>query len=242
MLISENKVWVLIPAAGIGSRMQSAIPKQYLSLHGSTVLEHTISCFTGLSMVAGIVIVVSENDGYWSSIYKNSVLLKNVKVPIHFTYGSSERSGTVLNGLRFLSDSIDLPASQWVMVHDAARPCVSQKDLLALLASRDTDYDGAILACAVKDTMKRTQAQSLEIDLTESRENLWHALTPQLFRLQELVDSLDAALNAGHHVTDEASAMEFCGKRVGLVEGASDNMKLTSPSDLQLIEFLLSRE
>jgi 2-C-methyl-D-erythritol 4-phosphate cytidylyltransferase len=243
MSVSENKVWVLIPAAGIGSRMQSAIPKQYISIHGSTVLEHTIACFTDLSDIAGIVVVISEDDSCWQSIYKNSTLLRDTEIPIHYTYGGSTRASTVYNGLSFLLDDIGLSEDQWVMVHDAARPCVSQKDLLALFeATNNKKYDGAILAYKVKDTMKRAKAQSLVVDVTESREDLWHALTPQLFRAQELIDSLKKASLNGHVVTDESSAMEFSGKKIGLVEGGSENIKLTSPSDLGLIEFLLSRK
>lgn len=243
MSISENKVWVLIPAAGIGSRMQSATPKQYISVHGSTVLEHTIACFTGLSDVAGIVVIISEDDSYWQSICENSPLLSNSEVPVYYTYGGLTRASTVYNGLSYLLDNLGLSKEQWVMVHDAARPCVSQKDLLALLEIRSSKkYDGAILAYKAKDTMKRAKLESFEIGLTESRENLWHALTPQLFRVQELADSLKKASLEGHVVTDESSAMEFSGKKVGLIEGGSDNIKLTSPSDLGLIEFLLSRK
>lgn len=244
MSISENKVWVLIPAAGIGSRMQSATPKQYLSLCGATILEHTIRCFIGLSEVAGILVVVSKGDQYWQSISKEADFFSDSNIPLKFTCGGEDRAATVQNGLKYLLNEQDLGGEQWVMVHDAARPCVSEKDLLSLLEIRkDSLYDGAILAYRVKDTMKRACSESLvEINHTEPRDNLWHALTPQLFRLQELFDSLVVASLAGHVVTDEASAMEFSGKKVRLVESASDNIKLTSPSDLGLLEFLLKNK
>ena len=240
MSISENKVWVLIPAAGIGSRMQSAIPKQYLPVCGSTVLEHTLQCFTDLSEVAGIVVVVSPEDDHWSSLTQESSLISNAKLQIHQTFGGSDRAETVQNGLSYLLEEIGLEGSQWVLVHDAARPCVGQKDLLELLDFRsDENFDGAILGYKAKDTMKRSNAGVSEIAYTEPRENLWHALTPQMFRLKELYDAIGVAKDSGYVVTDEASAMEFSGKKVALVEGASDNIKLTSPSDLRLIEFLL---
>ena len=241
MSISENKVWVLIPAAGIGSRMQSATPKQYLSILGSTILEHTLSCFVNLNDIAGIVVLVGEDDAYWQDIYQHSALLKNSQIPIEYSYGGSDRASTVANGLSFLKNKLGSPSDQWVMVHDAARPCVNEGDLQALLKIRNnTVSDGAILAYPVKDTMKRESVTTdLLIDHTESRDKLWHALTPQLFRLNELFDCLEKAKLASHLVTDEASAMEYCGKRVSLVEGSSDNIKLTSPSDLKLIEFLL---
>ncbi|PWQ95886.1 2-C-methyl-D-erythritol 4-phosphate cytidylyltransferase [Leucothrix arctica] len=240
MSISENKVWVLIPAAGIGSRMRSEIPKQYLSVCGATILEHTLRCFTDLSELAGIIVVVNHEDTYWQSLLQESQLFSNGKLKIRYTYGGSDRAETVQNGLHYLLNDIGLSDDQWVMVHDAARPCVRLDDLLALLAVRDDcDLDGAILGYRVKDTMKRSNADASKIGFTESRENLWHALTPQMFRLKELFDSLVEAKLAKHVVTDEASAMEFLGKKVGLVEGASDNIKLTSPSDLRLIEFLL---
>ena len=240
MSISENKVWVLIPAAGIGSRMQSVIPKQYLQVCGSTVLEHTLRCFTDFSEVAGIVVVVSPDDDRWPSLALESPLFNNTKFQIHQAFGGSDRAETVQNGLSYLLEEIGLDDSQWVLVHDAARPCLGQKDLLGLLDARaDENFDGAILGYKAKDTMKRANVGVSEIAYTEPRENLWHALTPQMFRLKELYDAIGAAKDSSYLVTDEASAMEFSGKKVALVEGASDNIKLTSPSDLRLIEFLL---
>lgn len=238
---ASTGVWVIIPAAGIGSRMQSVIPKQYLTIHSKTVLEHTISRFSVFDSIAGILVVLGENDPYWSDV-ESSLSDLGISSPfLQLTTGGLERADTVVNGLNFLGNELGISQEQWVMVHDAARPCVRNKDLLRLLEIRDSDYAGGILATPVKDTMKRAASGNHLISHTESREKLWHALTPQLFRLGALSNAIESANLAGRELTDEASAMEFVGASVALVEGASDNIKLTTPSDLPLIEFLLQQ-
>lgn len=240
-LSAKSGVWVIIPAAGIGSRMGSDIPKQYLTIQSKTILEHTISRFLTFDAIAGILIVVGENDPYWPKV-ESSLANSGVATPfLHVTTGGAERSDTVVKGLNFLSDELGLPEDQWVMVHDAARPCVRDQDLLSLLDIRNSDFAGGILALPVKDTMKREVIDKQLISHTESREQLWHALTPQLFRLGALSSAIKFAKQAGKQLTDEASAMEQVGESVALVESASDNIKLTTPSDLPLIEFLLQQ-
>jgi 2-C-methyl-D-erythritol 4-phosphate cytidylyltransferase len=239
--LEQESVWVLIPAAGVGSRMNSETPKQYLKINGKTILEHTVSRFDSLPNLAGILIVVSEHDAYWNSL-KNIFLeqRKFQSIPIMFTFGGSERSGTVLKGLNFLLDTVRLNLSQWVMVHDAARPCVREKDLQSLLAARaDSDSSGAILASPVCDTLKLS-SKNKTIITTQSREALWQAQTPQLFQLGVLEEALNQAIAAEVVITDEASAMEYGKKKVTLVEGSSDNIKLTTSADLAMVEFLLS--
>ncbi|RVU86153.1 2-C-methyl-D-erythritol 4-phosphate cytidylyltransferase [Leucothrix sargassi] len=239
--INKSDVWVLVPAAGIGSRMQSEKPKQYLKLLGKTVLEHTLSRFTDLSDIAGILVVISEADQEWMDISGSKDFLSTLKCPLKFTYGGADRASTVLNGLEYMQDELELADDQWVMVHDAARPCVKEKDLRKLLDTRFCEGSiGGILAYPVKDTMKRSTTHE-KIEKTVSRENLWHALTPQMFQLKALTQSLHAAKAAGFVVTDEASAMEFAGHSVQLVNASSDNIKLTSPDDLKLVEFLLNQ-
>lgn len=238
---ASSGVWVIIPAAGIGSRMGGEIPKQYLTIHSKTILEHTISRFFAFDAIVGILIVLGESDPYWPEVESG---LSDIGISSPFlqvTTGGAERADTVVNGLNFLGDEFNLSQDQWVMVHDAARPCVRNKDLLSLLELRDSDHDGGILATPAKDTMKRAASGNHLISHTESREKLWHALTPQLFRLGALSNAIESAKLSGKQLTDEASAMEFVGASIVLVEGASDNIKLTTPSDLPLIEFLLQQ-
>lgn len=231
---------MVIPAAGVGSRMGAEIPKQYLRINSKTILEHTIECFLTIDSIVGIVVVVSEEDPYWPSVALE--LSNNISndLPIEVTTGGVSRADTVVNGLNHLRNKLNLPKKQWVMVHDAARPCVNHADLLSLLELCHSDYAGGILGSPVKDTMKRTKASGGLISHTESREKLWHALTPQLFRLGKLSDALELAWQSNVSITDEASAMEFIGASVAIVEGASNNIKLTTPSDLPLVEFLLN--
>lgn len=239
----EQSVWVIIPASGVGSRMESEIPKQYLLVNDKSILEHTISRFAFLPEVAGVLVVVSQSDTLWNKLeaslfaqYKSEGLL------VLSTTGGRERSDTVERGLSYLLDVKKINLQQWVMVHDAARPCVRQEDILKLLSSRSTIAEGgAILATPVRDTLKQADTDNNNLILsTRSREALWQAQTPQLFRLGALQESLAKARQAGVSITDEASAMEYDKKSVLLIEGSSDNIKLTTPSDLRIIEFLLN--
>ncbi len=229
-----NKVWVVIPAAGVGKRMESDVPKQYLKLHGQTVIEHTLSCFTHHSDVAGIIVALHPNDPYWPELNIAS------PVPIHIVEGGAERSNSVLNALSFLNNHIT-STDDYVLVHDAARPCLSREDLDSLLDHRKSDAgQGAILAMPVRDTMKREQEGC--IHHTVEREGLWHALTPQMFSMSILYKALDSALSDGKEVTDEASAMELFGMQPTLIEGDAANIKITRPADLHLAEFFLQQK
>ena len=223
--------WVVIPAAGVGTRMKADRPKQYLPLHGRTVIEHTLACFTHHPAIAGIVVAISEGDPYWGHLHIDS------DVPLHVARGGVERCHSVLNALHTLDGLAD--DNDWVLVHDAARPCLSRLDIDSMLTELDDDPVGGILAVPVRDTMKRADAQQ-RIERTEDRANLWHALTPQMFRLGLLRQSLERALADGFVVTDEASAIEHGGQRPKLVEGSGSNIKVTRPEDLALAEFFLS--
>ena len=231
-----EKVWVVIPAAGIGKRMQSDIPKQYLKIHGKAVLQHTLDCFSTHADIEGIIVALQDEDPYWK-MAKIDVSEKK----LYTVEGGEERSDSVLNSLEYLTLIEQLPEETWVMVHDAARPCLEKKDIDALLEIRATKTIGGILASPVRDTMKRAKAGSKQISHTENRTDLWHALTPQLFRLDELRAALKTCLEKGYEVTDEASAMEAQGKTPQLVEGSSNNIKITQPADLELASWFLSR-
>ena len=236
--MNNRPVWVVIPAAGVGRRMQLDCPKQYLQIHYKTVLEHTIDVFLGNSAIDGIVVVTGAEDEYWPVVAE-----KLQGFPVFQAIGGNERADSVLNGLHFLAEK-GVPEDAVVLVHDAARPCLSRSDLHLLLAAIDEHADsGAILAVPVRDTMKRAKPGQKPFSIlhTETREHLWHALTPQMASLGVLRNALEQGLAEGATITDEASALEYVGLSPRLLEGDSSNIKITRPADLGLAEFFLQR-
>jgi len=238
----SSPVWVVIPAAGAGQRMQSNTPKQYLKINNKTVIEHTLDSFQSNKKVAGIVVVVSANDAYWQASFSESST-----VPVFIVEGGKNRSESVFQGLHYLLKSRGVSFDSWVMVHDAARPCITKEDIDALLSIRNSNGVGGILASRVRDTMKRsltdkTIQNKITIEKTESRDNLWHAQTPQMFRLGDLKDAITYCNDQNIAVTDECSAMEIKGHRPQIVEGSYNNIKITYSSDLELAAFLLNKE
>jgi len=224
------RYWAVIPAAGVGRRMQSDIPKQYLPLAGKTVLEHTILHFVNHPDISGIVIALSPEDVYWPALSVPS------GKPLLVTDGGSERCHSVLNALHALSGLAS--DDDWALVHDAARPCLSRDDIDALLYAASLHVTGGLLGIPVRDTIKRATGNN-EIESTVDRTGLWHAMTPQMFRIGELREAIQSALAAEQIVTDEASAMELSGKRPLMVEGNAYNLKITRPEDLVLAEFYI---
>lgn len=208
-------------------------PKQYLMLQGKTVLQHTLERLASLPL-AGIVICLAENDPYWEQ------LSLNLPVPLIRAIGGTERCHSVLNGLKTLKSQA--VATDWVLVHDAARPCVRVADMQKLMDQLADHPVGGLLAIPVRDTMKRTKAGTTSVQETVNRTDLWHALTPQMFRLQPLMTALEMALARGAVVTDDAQAMEQQGLQPILVEGHADNIKITHPQDLQLAELFLTQQ
>ncbi len=225
------KITAIVPAAGVGSRMQADRPKQYLILHGHTVLEHTVEVLLRHPDVGQMVVAVSDNDPYFGSLE-----LANHPRVVRVS-GGKERADSVLSALDYVCQH---QLSEWVLVHDAARPCVEHVDISQLIATAQTHTVGAILAAPVRDTMKRADGGQ-NIDHTVDRVALWHALTPQMFRAQPLMQALTQALAAQAVITDEASAFEWLGQKPALVAGRADNIKITQPEDLALAEFYLSR-
>ncbi|MEE2025294.1 MULTISPECIES: 2-C-methyl-D-erythritol 4-phosphate cytidylyltransferase [Alkalimonas] len=219
----------VVPAAGIGSRMQSELPKQYLKLHGRTILEHSVAALRQAQPQLPLVIALAEHDRYFSQT--SLVGCGGIQtVP-----GGKERADSVLAALQ----QLDVASYDWVLVHDAARPLLHVTDLKKLVTQCQQAGCGGILAAPVRDTMKRGGPQ---IEQTVDRHRLWHALTPQLFPLLPLKQALTAALAEGVTITDEASAMEWAGHPVLLVEGRSDNIKVTRPEDLALAAFYLETQ
>ncbi|WP_455199572.1 2-C-methyl-D-erythritol 4-phosphate cytidylyltransferase [Kaarinaea lacus] len=234
-MANQYHCWAVIPAAGAGKRMSSDIPKQYISLGGKTVLEHSLEKLLHSPDVAGAVVAVSEGDVYWQDLN-----FQHDK-PVYIAPGGKERADSVLSALKVLSQTAG--DDDWVLVHDAARPCVRHEDIDKLIQICIKQGRGGILAVPVKDTIKRTN-QSVESELPEimetvDRSQLWHAQTPQMFRLGDLRDNLAKALESGAPVTDEASAMEWAGHRPVLVEGHGDNMKITRQEDIHLAQYYL---
>ncbi|EGU43524.1 MULTISPECIES: 2-C-methyl-D-erythritol 4-phosphate cytidylyltransferase [Vibrio] len=230
MLTQPQSVIAVVPAAGVGSRMKADRPKQYLKINGKTILEHTVEKLLAHPQVSQIVVAISDDDPY----YPELPLTQNPQV-IRVA-GGSERADSVLSALDYIEKQ---QLGDWVMVHDAARPCVQLSDIDKLISTAMSHDVGAILAAPVRDTMKRG-AQG-QIDHTVERADLWHALTPQMFRAEPLWNVLSEALQQGVSITDEASAFEWKGFSPALVAGRSDNFKITQPEDLALAEFYLSQ-
>ena len=233
---SPVNCWAIIPAAGVGARMGANCPKQYLPLSGRTVIEHSLDALLNHLEICGAVVAISETDGYWADLaYQH-------EKPVHKAQGGTERCHSVLNALHVLAEFAS--ADDWVLVHDAARPCVRQDDITQLIERCQSHAVGGILAVPVKDTIKQSFKQSDQNPLirkTIDRDSLWHAQTPQMFRLGMLRDALQQALADGVSITDEASALEHAGQHPLLVEGHADNLKITRPEDLPLAEFYFSQ-
>lgn len=229
MADSSPDVIAVVPAAGIGSRMQTECPKQYLKIGNKTILEHAVASLMAHPRVAHVVIAISPTDSWFASL----PLASNPNITV--INGGAQRADSVLSGLNVVQ------GAQWVLVHDAARPCLHQNDLARLLAITETSKIGGILAASVRDTMKRGEPGKNLIAHTVDREDLWHALTPQLFPLELLRSCLQRALDEHASITDEASALEYCGFHPELISARADNIKVTRPEDLALAEFYLTR-
>ena len=225
-------IWAIVPAAGRGARFGSEVPKQYLDVAGQPLIAYALQALLAHPTVQGAVVVLAEGDTHWPGWQTMA------DKPLLTCVGGSERADSVLSGLAALPESVR--PDDFVLVHDAARPNLRRDDLDQLLNRGRIDPVGATLAAPVRDTLKRAGDDG-GIDGTEPRERLWRALTPQLFRRLQLTRALEAARDAGIAVTDESMAMERQGHRPLLVEGSDDNFKVTTPADLALFEFILSK-
>lgn len=228
---TDCRFHVVLPAAGAGRRMGAELPKQYLPLAGKCVIEHTLDAVLACPGLERVVVVVAPEDDRWPEIGQRYPAGR-----VSRANGAAERCESVLNGL--LSLSADAADSDFVLVHDAARPCVTIDDIRQLMDSLRTHPCGGLLGVPVADTMKRVDRNGAVCN-TVDRTGLWHALTPQMFRLGLLRDALRAVIAAGELVTDEAGAMERAGHVVQMVQGRRDNLKITLPADLALAEFYL---
>lgn len=227
------RLWAVVPAAGVGRRFGARIPKQYLDLAGRPVIEWTLSVFVEHGHIAGILVALDPQDHLWSATaYADHPRVSRVA-------GGSERCLSVLNALEALARQAD--PEDWVLVHDAARPCLRGEDLDHLISELALEPVGGLLAVPVRDTMKRADPTD-HVAATVDRTSLWHAYTPQMFRLAALTAALRDAIASGDWVTDEAAAMERLGQRPRLVEGHADNIKITRAEDLPLARFFLAQQ
>lgn len=221
----------MVPAAGAGRRMSTHIPKQYLPLGEKTVLEHTLDTLLACRQLAGVVVILSADDGYWPDLQH-----RYARQPLETVRGGEERCHSVLNGLTHLAGKAH--ADDWVLVHDAARPCVRLTDIETLVNTLSSTTHGGLLGVPVADTMKQVDGDN-RVTATVERAGLWHAYTPQMFRAGLLRTALQHAVDNDLLVTDEASAMELAGYRPRMVPGQRDNIKITVPADLALAAYYL---
>ena len=220
-----ERIWFVIAAAGASSRFGGPVPKPYLRVAGRSLIEHSLRALSRLPGVAGGVVVTAPGDRRWPR------LPKSVRKGVMTTCGGPTRAMSVLNGLNAL---ITAAPEDWVLVHDAARPCPPRDCLDALLAECRRDPVGGLLAVPLTDTLKQADEEG-RCTRTLPREKLWRAQTPQMFRHGRLTRALTQALGEGFDATDEAAAIEGLGLRPRLVEGSPLNVKVTHPGDLALV-------
>ncbi|MDR3413211.1 MAG: 2-C-methyl-D-erythritol 4-phosphate cytidylyltransferase [Formivibrio sp.] len=219
--------FALVPAAGSGARMGAATPKQYLDLLGKPLIWHTLHALSAVPEIARICVVISAGDEWWDSYDWSAFDRLQV-----LRCGGTSRAESVLNGLQ----AAEVDDADWALVHDAARPCLDPHMVSAMIAELQDDAVGGILAVPVADTLKRAGVCD-RIACTESRDGLWQAQTPQMFRRGALIDAIAAYI--GPDITDEASALEKQGHSPQLVMGSPWNIKVTYPQDLKLAALIL---
>jgi len=229
--MSSPVVHALLPAAGRGQRFGDALLKQYVPVAGKPVLAHALEAVTADPRISGVTVVLPADD----ECFGESIAPWFPKVST--TVGGASRAESVLNGLRAIR-AVN-PGADWVLVHDAARPCLPADSLRRLLRQGLEHPDGAILAVPVRDTLKRDDATG-HIERTVDRAGLWAAQTPQLFPLERLRQAMEDMLMTSESPTDEAAAMERAGARPLLVMGSSVNVKITYPDDIVLVEAWLA--
>jgi 2-C-methyl-D-erythritol 4-phosphate cytidylyltransferase len=235
------RYWLVMPAAGTGRRFGDVVPKQYAQIHDRTVIEWALQPFLGDARCAACVVALAADDSHFPKLARSTL------ERVERVAGGAQRSESVERGLRALAGRAH-PAD-WVLVHDAARPCMPSADLERLLDACGAHPSGGLLAAPLADTLKRAHPQPAPgatgldvIEATLERAGLWRALTPQMFRYGALCEALAAAHRAGRVPTDEAQALEWQGVQPLLVPGSAANLKITTAEDLILARALLARE
>lgn len=224
----STNYFAIVPAAGVGNRMQIDLPKQYIFINGKTILEITLTTLLRYEKFEKYVVVINEQDEYWPTLQFNTPHLLTV-------LGGKERCHSVFNGLLALKSIAK--KNDWILVHDAARPLLHQNDIDKLIIHLEDHPIGGFLGYPIKNTVKYLNNQRLE---TLERKKLWAAVTPQMFRYHWLFNALDSAIQKNQFTTDEASAIELFGQQPKMIEGRSDNIKVTDKEDLNLLDYYLS--
>jgi len=226
-------VWAVVPAAGIGSRMMTSTPKQYLPINGRAVLAHTLERLGRVTAIRQIVVALHPQDRLWQRLgIEEGVRLRHCD-------GGANRCESVLSALAALQD--EAADDDLVLVHDAVRPCVSVSDIEHVIATAAEHPAGALLAIPASSTLKKAD-QHGNVITTLDRSDIWKAATPQVFRYDLLHSALTGAIAAGFTVTDESSALEMAGYAPRLVRGSADNIKITFPEHLHMAEMILARQ
>jgi 2-C-methyl-D-erythritol 4-phosphate cytidylyltransferase len=230
-------IWAVLPAAGIGRRMGSTIPKQYLIIDGAPLILHALRRLSAVSEIQKIIVVIHSKDNQWAKLQES--IVEEFENRIITVMGGDERYQSVLNGLTAVAEFAD--KDDWVLVHDAARPCVRTSDIEKLISKVSLHSVGGLLGSAVDNTLKKVRADLTVIE-TVDREWYWNALTPQMFRFAQLKSSIEAVVASGEQVTDEAAAMEVAGFKPIMIAGSKDTIKITVESDLFLASQILKNQ
>lgn len=231
-----RRCFAIVPAAGVGKRVGGDIPKQYLSINGKTILEHTLLELLAVERIEKIIVPVGRDDDYWRELSVFS------SPRIEVTAGGAERVDSVLAGLKYCARNAS--AQDWVLVHDVARPCIQRQSVNDLIDTLQHHPVGGLLAVPATDTIKQAashQSQTVA-EKTVDRSQLWHAQTPQMFGLQLLTQAIEKGLANHADITDEASAVELQGLQPLLVEGLRSNIKVTRPEDIALAAYYLKNK
>ena len=231
----KSKILALVPAAGTGTRFGDLLPKQYLDIDGHPLIFHTLKALSRVSRIDTITVVLSPDDNHWQN-YLADWLLVGGKLSTAMVGGNS-RGQTIANGLNALAVRLSIDANDWILVHDAARPCIRAELIEQFIDELENDRVGGLLALPLTDTIKRDDG-NLRVEKTLPRESLWRAQTPQMFRFALLKDALARCPEA----TDEAQAIEVLGHQPKLVMGDSANLKVTYAHDMKLARMILRDE
>ncbi len=230
-----SRLFALIPCAGTGSRSGAPMPKQYRMVAGRPLLHFTLAAFDACSEFAQTLVVLAPDDTHFDARRFGGLRFAVRRC------GGATRQASVMNGLAALAE-FGAAADDWVLVHDAARPGITPALIRSLVAALKDDPVGGIMALPVADTLKRMDAErSGHIARTESRDGLWQAQTPQMFRIGMLREAIECAQRDGHDLTDEASAIEWLGHAPRLVQGSLRNFKVTYPEDFELVDAILKQ-
>ena len=230
----SSQYFAIIPAAGSGSRFGAPLPKQYLTINGLPIIRYAIDALLADARIARVVVVLSPEDGDWHEGCLPEQVEDRVSV---IRAGGATRAESVLNGISWLAKNSNVESKDWILVHDAARPCLTPVQIDALITSLSDDPVGGLLAIPVADTVKRADAQQ-RVEATVDRRTLWQAQTPQMFRLdllQQALGAIDLAV-----ATDESAAIEALGYAPKLVAGSLANLKVTYPADLSLATAIIN--